>query len=69
MCKILSVKNPEKVSVNDEFAKNLGAKDLSDLKLLLEKQINQEYKNSLNMLSKKQILDQIIGINNKSIIH
>ena len=59
LCKILSVKNPEKVSVNDEFAKNLGAKDLSDLKLLLEKQINQEYKNSLNMLSKKQILDQI----------
>ena len=27
--------------------------------MLLEKQINQEYKNSLNMLSKKQILDQI----------
>ena len=26
---------------------------------MLEKQINQEYKNSLNMLSKKQILDQI----------
>ena len=59
VCKILFVKNPEKVSVNDEFAKNLGAKDLNDLKSLLEKQINQEYKNSLNMLSKKQILDQI----------
>ena len=59
VCKILFVKNPEKVSINDEFAKNLGAKDLSDLKTLLEKQINQEYKNSLNMLSKKQILDQI----------
>ena len=40
-------KNPEKVSINDEFAKNLGAKDLNDLKSLLEKQINQEYKNSL----------------------
>ena len=59
VCKILFVKNPEKVSINDEFAKNLGAKDLNDLKSLLEKQINQEYKNSLNMLSKKQILDQI----------
>ena len=59
LCKILFVKNPEKVSINDEFAKNLGAKDLNDLKSLLEKQINQEYKNSLNMLSKKQILDQI----------
>ena len=59
VCKILFVKNPEKVSINDEFAKNLGAKDLNALKSLLEKQINQEYKNSLNMLSKKQILDQI----------
>ena len=59
VCKILFVKNPEKVSINDEFAKNLGAKDLNDLKSLLEKQINQEYKNSLNILSKKQILDQI----------
>ena len=59
VCKILFIKNPEKVSINDEFAKNLGAKDLNDLKSLLEKQINQEYKNSLNMLSKKQILDQI----------
>ncbi len=58
-CKILFVKNPEKISINDEFAKNLGAKDLNDLKSLLEKQINQEFKNSLNMLSKKQILDQI----------
>ena len=59
ICKILFVKNPEKVSINDDFAKSLGAKDLNDLKVLLEKQINDEYKNSLNMLSKKQILDQI----------
>ena len=59
ICKILFVKNPEKVSINDDFAKSLGAKDLNDLKVLLEKQINNEYKNSLNMLSKKQILDQI----------
>ena len=59
ICKILFVKNPEKVAINDDFAKSLGAKDLNDLKVLLEKQINDEYKNSLNMLSKKQILDQI----------
>ena len=59
ICKILFVKNPEKVSINDDFAKSLGAKDLNDLKVLLMKQINDEYKNSLNMLSKKQILDQI----------
>ena len=59
VCKITAVKKPKKVKVDDEFAKNLGAKDLKDLKSLLEKQINDEYKNSLNLLSKKKILDQI----------
>ncbi len=59
VCKILSVKKAKDVVVNDEFAKNLGAKDLKDLKLLIEKQINEEYKNSLNLITKKQVLDQI----------
>ena len=59
VCKITAVKKSKKVKVDDEFAKNLGAKDLKDLKSLLEKQINDEYKNSLNLLSKKKILDQI----------
>ena len=59
VCKILSVKKAKDVVVNDEFAKNLGAKDLKDLKLLMEKQINEEYKNSLNLITKKQVLDQI----------
>ena len=58
-CKIISVKKPEEVKINDDFAKNMGAKDLSNLKELISKQINDEYKNSLDMISKKQILDQI----------
>ncbi len=58
-CKIISVKNPEKVEINDEFAKNLGAKDLKDLKSLISKQINDEYKNSLDRLTKNQILKEI----------
>ena len=58
-CKISSVKNPEEVKINDEFAKNLGAKDLKDLKSLITKQINDEYKNSLDRLSKNQILKEI----------
>ena len=41
------------------FAKNLGAKDLDDLKTLISKQINDEYKNSLDQLSKNQILKEI----------
>jgi len=58
-CKILSVKVPEETKIDDDFAKNLGAKDLEDLKLLLTKQINDEYKNSLDRLSKNQILKEI----------
>ena len=58
-CKILAVKKSEKVKINDEFAKNLGAKDLNDLKILISKQINDEYKNSLDALGKNQILKEI----------
>jgi trigger factor len=58
-CKILNVKNPEEIKIDDNFAKNLGAKDLNDLKTLISKQINDEYKNSLDQLSKNQILKEI----------
>ncbi len=58
-CKISTIKNPEEAKINDDFAKNFGAKDLKDLKLLISKQINDEYKNSLNHLSKNQILKEI----------
>ena len=58
-CTITSVKIPEEVKIDDEFAKNLGAKDLNDLKSLISKQINDEYKNSLDRLSKNQILKEI----------
>ena len=49
-CKIISVRKSEEVKINDEFAKNLGAKDLADLKILVSKQINDEYKNSLGQV-------------------
>ncbi len=62
ICKINSVKKSQEVKINDDFAKNLGAKDLKDLKTLLEKQINEEYKNSLKLITKQQILDQIGSI-------
>ena len=58
-CKIISVRKPEETKINDDFAKNLGAKDLNDLKKLISKQINDEFKNSLDMVTKRQILEQI----------
>ena len=59
ICKVLSVKKSEDVKIDDAFAKNLGAKDLVDLKLLVSTQINDEYKNSLNKLTKTKILKEI----------
>jgi len=59
VCKIIAVKKSEDIKVDDDFAKNLGAKDLADLKSLVSKQINDEYKNSLDKLAKTQILKEI----------
>ena len=58
-CDIKNIKISKEVKINDEFAKNLGAKDLKNLEELILKQINDEYKNSLDMITKNQILRQI----------
>jgi trigger factor len=58
-CKILNVKKPEAVKIDDQFAKNIGVKDLHDLKQLVTKQIQNQYKMSLDSLSKENILNQI----------
>tara|TARA_Y100000590_G_scaffold199936_1_gene227100 strand:- start:1289 stop:2707 length:1419 start_codon:yes stop_codon:yes gene_type:complete len=62
-CKITNIKINHEVKPDDEFAKNLGAKDLNGLKELISKQINDEYKNSLDLISKSQILDQLNKFN------
>ncbi len=65
-CKILEVKKSIAAKIDEDFAKNLGAKDLNDLKILISRQINDEYKNSLNMLSKNKILEQIFRFSDRS---
>ena len=58
-CKILNVKKPKENKIDDNFAKIMGAKDLSDLKKLIESQISSQYSQALNSITKKEILDQI----------
>ena len=58
-CKILNIKKPEPIKIDDQFAKNLGAKDLKDLKELVNKQIQNQYKMSLDTIAKDNILNQI----------
>ncbi len=58
-CKITNLRKPIPTKIDDQFAKNLGAKDLNDLKELVTKQILNQYKMSLDSLAKNKILDQI----------
>jgi len=58
-CKILNVKKSKENKINDNFAKMMGAKDIKDLKSLIEKQISSQYSQALNSITKKEILDQI----------
>ena len=58
-CKILNVKKAKKNIIDDNFAKIMGAKDLNDLKKLIENQISSQYSQALNAITKKRILDQI----------
>ena len=58
-CKIFKLKKPVPVKIDDEFAKNLGAKDFNNLKELIKKQIENQYKMNLDAISKESILNQI----------
>ena len=58
-CNITSVRINQETKINDDFAKTLGAKDLNNLKELISKQINDEFKNSLEIITKAKILEQI----------
>ena len=58
-CKILNVKKSIENKIDDSFAKIMGAKDLNDLKKLVEDQISSQYFQALNSITKKSILDQI----------
>jgi trigger factor len=58
-CKILNIKEAKENKIDDNFAKIMGAKDLNDLKKLIENQISSQYSQALNSITKKEILDQI----------
>ena len=58
-CKILNIKKPKDIKIDDNFARLMGAKNIKDLKILIEKQISSQYSQALNSITKKEILDQI----------
>ena len=58
-CKILNVKKPEKTEINDKFAIHMGAKNILDLKRIIDSQISSQYSQALSSITKKEILDQL----------
>ena len=58
-CKILNVKEAKENKIDDNFAKIMGAKDLNDLRTLISKQIQHQYKMNLDALSKESVLNQL----------
>ena len=58
-CKIMNIKKSKENKIDDNFAKMMGAKDIKDLRSLIEKQISDQYSQALNSITKKEILDQI----------
>ena len=58
-CEIINIKSSIKNKLDDNFAKKLGAKDLSDLTEKVKNQITNQYDMALNSILKKEILDQI----------
>ena len=58
-CKILKIKKAKENKIDDNLAKKMGAKDVNDLKSLIEKQISSQYSQALDSITKKEILDQI----------
>ena len=58
-CKILAIKHKQDVKIDDEFAKSVGAKDLTNLKEMVSQQVSEELINSLSLITSKQIIKQI----------
>ena len=58
-CEIINIKFPKKDKLDNDFAKKLGAKDLSDLSQKVKNQISGQYTSALNSITKKEILEQL----------
>ncbi len=68
-CKIINIRKAAPVKIDDQFAKNLGAKDLNDLKQLVTKQMQSQYKMNLEAISKESILNQLEKLHEVDVPH
>ncbi len=58
-CKVKAIKKSANAEINDELAKQLGAKDLADLTKQITEQLITEYGNAARAIAKRQLLDAL----------
>ena len=63
-CKVIKIQKAIPPKLDDEFAKKMGAKSLIDLENLVKSQISLQYKQTLESITKKKILDELEKIHN-----
>ena len=63
-CKVIKIQKAIPSKLDDEFAKKNGAKNLIDLENLVKSQISLQYKQTLESITKKKILDELEKIHN-----
>ena len=57
--KFIKIQKAIPSKLDDEFAKKMGAKNLIDLENLVKSQISLQYKQTLESITKKKILDEL----------
>ena len=58
-CKVKAVKEPAEAELNDELAKQFGAKDLADLRAQVTDRLGAEYANAARAVMKRSLLDEL----------
>ena len=58
-CKVKAVKAPAEAEINDELAKQVGAKDLDDMKKQITEKMVEEYGNAARAIAKRNLLDEL----------
>ncbi|MBP7189672.1 MAG: trigger factor [Rickettsiaceae bacterium] len=57
--KVHSVKKPEKLEINDEFAVSLGFKDMADLEEGIKRMKETRYRNDINTFMRMKLFDKL----------
>ena len=58
---VLDLEKKKKIEINDELAKNLGCKTVSELKTLVQERLEDSFKNQSNQAAKDALIEQLLN--------